>query len=211
MRVPPALTNSVTAASKAPVVPPEEEYSAVSPVDGYPLRLPALLAQPDDHLKLSTHQALLRQNIEAFEATPDDATIHARGRNRAILAGQVGIRCRHCKNLPVLQRQRGSTYFPNSLTGIYQAVLNMNTVHMQVGVCTEMPADLKNEFVNSMCTTKKHQSGAGKQFWAESGKRLGLVDTEEDGIRFIRNVPQGSKVLETITGFEKTKYTRADK
>ena len=140
---------------------------------------------------------LLRLQIEVFEATEDDSNTHTRGRNKPVMTGQVGVRCKHCKHLPVLQRQKGSTYFPNSLVGIYQAAQNMNTVHMQCGLCTEMPDEVKCQLIYSMCNTKVHQSGAGRHYWARSAKKLGLVDTEKDGIRFIRNLPQTAKVVET--------------
>lgn len=47
-----------------------------------PKKLPAVLAVPEDGLKLSQHQILLRHQIEAFEATEEDVTTHTRGRNK---------------------------------------------------------------------------------------------------------------------------------
>lgn len=180
-----------------------------------PLDLPVLLAQPDDELKLSAHQALLRHQIEAFRANEEDTSTHTRGRNKPIRVGQVGIRCRHCAHLPVSRRQKGSTYFPASLQGCYQAAQvspantiktipilsamvshlhfvvqcdqNMSTTHMQCGLCTEMPEQIKLEFSRLMAT-KVASSGAGRPYWAESAKRLGLMDTE-DGIRYVRDLP----------------------
>ena len=167
-----------------------------SPVDGFPLSLPQILGRPDDAPNLTNHQMLLRHQIEIFEAAEEDSTTHTRGRNKPVMRGQVGLRCKHCKHLPVLQRQKGSTYFPNSLMGIYQAAQNMNTVHMQCGLCTEMPEEVKRQFIYSMCNTRVHQSGAGRHYWARAAKKLGLVDTEKDGIRFIRNLPPGAEVIE---------------
>ena len=160
--------------------------------DSIPLSLPVILARPEDNLKLSKHQVLLRHQIEAFKATEDDVSTHTRGRNKPVTLGQVGIRCRHCAHLPVVQRSKGSTYFPASMIGLYQAAQNMSTTHMQCGLCTEMPDVIKQEFARLM-ETKAASSGAGRPYWAETARKLGLVDTPEDGIRFIRDL-QGLSV-----------------
>jgi hypothetical protein len=159
---------------------------------GIPIALPAVLAQPEDSLKLSSHQVLLRHQIEAFQATEDDVSTHTRGRNKPITLGQVGIRCRHCAHLPVARRQKGSTYFPASLLGLYQAAQNMSTTHVQCGLCTEMPEDIKQQFVHLM-SSKVVNSGAGRPYWAQSAKNVGLVDTDE-GIRFVRDIPPGVRI-----------------
>lgn len=152
----------------------------------FPTCLPVVLAVPEDGQKLSSHQVLLRNQIEAFKATEDDLTTHTRGRNKPIKLGQIGIRCKHCARLPVARRQKGSTYFPASLHGLYQAAQNMNTTHMQSGLCTEMPPEYKQMF-NEAMTNKVSSSVAGRPYWAKTAKQLGLIDTE-DGIRFIRDL-----------------------
>ena len=100
--------------------------------EGIPMSLPALLARPEDSLKLSSHQVFLRYQIEAFEATEDDVATHTRGRNKPISLGQVGIRCRHCAHVPVSRRQKGSTYFPATLLGLYQ----VSFVYLRLGHCS---------------------------------------------------------------------------
>jgi hypothetical protein len=150
--------------------------------------LPAVIARPADKMKLSEHQHLLRFQIEAFTATEEDVSTHTRGRNKPIILGQVGIRCRHCAHIPVSRRQKGSTYFPSSILGIYQAAQNMSTAHIQCGLCTEMPEQLKEQFKHSIAM-KSSCNGAGRPYWAQSAKEMGLVDTE-DGIRFTRDIQQ---------------------
>jgi hypothetical protein len=144
---------------------------------------PKLLAQSEDEFKLSPQQVFLRQQIEVFAATKDDVTTHTRGRNKPISKGQVGIRCRHCSHLPISRRQKGSTYFPASLQGIYQAAQNMSTTHLQCGLCSEMPDAIKNEFAR-LLATKVARPGAGRLYWAESARKLQLVDSDA-GIRFV--------------------------
>jgi hypothetical protein len=142
-------------------------------------KLPCLLGVMDDRDKLSPHQWLLRQHIEAFEATEEDVQTHTRGRNKPIVLHQVGIRCIHCKHRSVNQRWKGSTYFPAKLLGIYQAAQNMSTTHLQCGLCPDMPLTIKDQFAHTIGT--KYITGAGRPYWAEAAQRLGLVDTE-DGI-----------------------------
>jgi hypothetical protein len=154
---------------------------------GIPMDLPVLLCLAEDHVKLSTHQVLLRQQIEAFRATEEDVSTHTRGRNKPVAVNQVGIRCRYCAYVPVGKRQKGSTYFPAALLGLYQAAQNMSTTHMQCGLCSEMPNEIKQQFAH-LISTKVASSGAGRPYWARAAKKLGLVDSE-DGIRFIRDLP----------------------
>ena len=66
-----------------------------------------------DERNLSQYQCLARKQMEIFEATSEDAGNNAQGRNRPILPGQIGIRCRHCYRLPPKQRKTGSVYYPN--------------------------------------------------------------------------------------------------
>lgn len=181
----------------APMGAPTENHVDVAPspavlADGFPERLPVILAQSEDTLKLSSHQVLLRHQIEVFQASEEDVTTHTRGRNKPVVIRQVGIRCRHCAHLPVQRRQKGSTYFPATMLGLYQAAQNMSSTHMQCGLCTEMPAAIKMQFVRLM-STKVASSGAGRPYWADSAKKLGLVDTEE-GIYFVRDIPQGVRL-----------------
>jgi hypothetical protein len=166
---------------------------AMPPTAGVPTRLPCILAQPEDNLKLSEHQVQLRHQIEAFQATDDDVSTHTRGRNKPIILGQVGIRCRHCSHMPVCRRKKGSTYFPATLLGLYQAAQNMSTTHMQCGLCTEMPEAIKIQFT-SLLTSKAASSGAGRPYWAQSAKKLGLVDTE-DGIFCSWDLPAGVRII----------------
>ena len=71
-----------------------------------------LYVERDDR-NLSQYQVLARQQMEIFEATSEDAGNNAQGRNRPILIGQIGIRCRHCYKLTPKQRKTGSVYYPN--------------------------------------------------------------------------------------------------
>ena len=82
-----------------------------------------LLYNPMDEGRLSKFQILARKQVEFFEATAEDLEASCQGRNRPILLGQVGMRCRRCSHLPNRQRMRASTYYPSTVAGIYQYVV----------------------------------------------------------------------------------------
>jgi hypothetical protein len=63
----------------------------------------------------------------------------------------------------------------------------MNTTHMQSGLCTEMPDEMKQQF-SETTTQKASSSVAGRPYWRKQAMSLGLIDTPEDGIRFIRDL-----------------------
>jgi hypothetical protein len=146
--------------------------------DNGPRRLPDLVSGPMDSQVMTTRQVFLRQQMEIFAATEIEAFTHARGRNKRIQHGQVGIRCRHCAHMSVVNRPKGSTYFPFALSGLYQAAQNICTTHMQTGVCTAMPEPIQQEFIRLLCVPKAC-SGSGRKYWAESAKKFGLVDTDQ--------------------------------
>lgn len=156
---------------------------------GIPLTLPVPLSLPEDSQVLSELQVFIRQQIQVFRASDEDTLTHKRGRNKPITIGQIGIRCRHCAHLPIQARQVGSTYFPSSLMGIYQVAQNMAKFHLQTGVCREIPPNVQRH-LDALIATKKASvtSGVGRHYWAESAKSIGLVDTDDCGIRFIRDL-----------------------
>jgi len=150
--------------------------------DGRAHDLPTLLVVPMDHMQLSSHQTLLRYQIEVFRAGEEDTSTHTRGRNKPVQLGQIGIRCRHCKVLPVSRRKRGSVYFPRAVEGFYQAAQNMNSTHLQTGECPLMGNALRQEFAN-LIATRGVSTGAGRAYWAKQARKLGLRNTE-NGIVF---------------------------
>jgi hypothetical protein len=148
--------------------------------------VPRPLAHDNDHLVLSQHQIFLRQQIEVFCATEADINVRTRGRNKRITLGQVGIRCRFCAHLPC--RQKGSLYYPSSTLGLYQAAQNMSTTHMQCGLCVAMPDKVKKQFAD-LIPTKTLGSLRGRSYWSNSAKEMGLVDTVDQGIRYVPPKP----------------------
>jgi hypothetical protein len=78
-------------------------------------RPPVPIAMPFDARCLSSYQSLIREQIEVFQAIPADVEANAQGRNRPVVLGQVGIRCRHCARAAPRQRKSGSVYYPSKV------------------------------------------------------------------------------------------------
>lgn len=152
-------------------------------VNGRATSLPTLLAMPSDRSHLSEHQTLLRYQVEVFGAEEEDVATHTKGRNKPVELGQIGVRCRHCKILPVSERLRGSVYFPRTVEGFYQAVQHMNSIHLQSGECQCMGDKLRKRFAE-LVAYRGSSNGAGRSYWERQARALGLENTD-DGILFV--------------------------
>jgi hypothetical protein len=130
-----------------------------------------------DEENLSEYQCLIRRHMELFEATTIDVCSNAQGRHKIITLGQIGIRCRHCSDLLPRSRLRGSTYYPSSLHGLYQAAQNMATIHFG-NFCHIIPDPLRLEFQKSRGRMKSKIRG-GRDYWANCLRIIGI--TEVDG------------------------------
>ena len=137
------------------------------------------LALPSDTDQLSRYQVNIRQQLEIFEAGPKDVESSTQGRKKAVVLGQVGLRCRHCASANPRERGRGSVYYPTKLSSVYQAAQNMASSHLAES-CTMIPDELKKE----ICRLRDEksplggQSNTGKCYWADGMKWLGVCETE---------------------------------
>ena len=120
-----------------------------------------------------------------------DVQWNAQGRNKPIVLGQVGIRCRWCANLPTWSRSRGAVYYSATLDGLYQAAQNMAKNHL-CKHCRYIPADVRQSL--SGLRECKRRAAGGKKYWAEGAKVLGVYQCE-DGLRFKNSkVPAPTKI-----------------
>jgi hypothetical protein len=143
-------------------------------------RKPLSLYMDCDTESLSEYQCLIRQQIELFEADKLEASSSVQGRNKQIVEGQVGIRCRHCAFLPPRQRQKGSMYFPTKLERIYQAAQNLSTFHL-CDNCKHVPENVRKRIL--LLRERKSPAGGGKRYWGEGVRCLGVVE-DQNGMRF---------------------------
>mmetsp|Transcript_8087 Transcript_8087/g.18771 ORF Transcript_8087/g.18771 Transcript_8087/m.18771 type:complete len:557 (-) Transcript_8087:49-1719(-) len=147
-----------------------------------PGRRGPVLYMPTDDDVLAENQILLRKQIEFFEAQLEDVGKTTSGRRRPIMLGQVGIQCRHCGDLPIRYRQRGSVYYPAKLKGIYQAAQNMAVTHLCES-CEHIDPETRKQlraFQQGRSTT----GHGGKEYWAKTARVQGVIDTDEGGLRY---------------------------
>jgi len=149
-------------------------------------RPPICLSIPTDAGTLSPYQCFLRQQIECFEANSDDVNTKAQGRNTPIVVGQIGIRCVHCAKMPVYVRISGSSFYSQSLAGIYQIAQNMHKTHFLTR-CSEIPEPVRGTLARLQQDLKR--GSGGKSYWKSAAEQLGIF--EEDGVlKFSPNIPK---------------------
>jgi hypothetical protein len=178
----------------------EESIASNSAVTFLTGRMPKLMSLSCDVDSMSPYQALLRKQMELFEADCREVQVSIQGRNKPILLGQVGIRCCHCAPVHPMHRTRAAVYFPTKLEGIYQAGQNMS--HHMLQYCPNIPSDIrdtlakyKEEATSTTTTTTSHHhhhhhAGGGKKHWAHTAQVLGVYeDKRNDILRFECLVP----------------------
>lgn len=139
------------------------------------------LATQEDTSSLSDRQCYVRSHfVETFAANEGDvAGRHSKGAQK-LYVGQIGIRCKHCANIPPKSKAERAVCYPSSISRIYQTVADMQRFHFEV--CTAIPLEMKNTYKN-MKTTRPRGMGSPQSYWISSAKKLGLVDTAQ-GISF---------------------------
>lgn len=145
--------------------------------------------------------------------TSDDVQWNAQGRNKAIVLGQVGIRCRYCARLATWARARGAVYYSATLDGLYQAAQNMAKNHL-CRHCRLIPMEIKNELLT--LRNFKRRAAGGKSYWGEGARVLGVIECKS-GLRF-KNSTTGiasaatasTSVAETKATMDETKVSAAE-
>jgi hypothetical protein len=167
--------------------------SYFSPPAPAPRREPVVLFMECDEDSLSEYQCLIRKQIELFEAYKEEAASSVQGRNKQVVEGQVGIRCRHCTVASPRERQKGCMYFPTKLDRIYQAAQTLSAFHL-CEHCKHVPADVRQKIL--VLRERKSPAGGGKRYWAEGVRCQGLFE-DTVGLRFQKR--KGS--LSSLTNF----------
>jgi hypothetical protein len=143
-------------------------------------RRPITLYMSCDEESLSEYQCLVRRQVDIFEARREEFDSNAKGRNKPIVLGQVGIRCHHCSMLPPKHRTRGAMYYPAKLNGLYQAAQSMASGHLCYH-CQHIPIEIRQELL--VLRERKSSAGGGKKYWADGVRVLGVYE-DDDGLRF---------------------------
>ena len=162
----------VVAAAAASQVP-----SGSATEEGTP---PICLYVDGDDSKISAYQCLARQQIELFAATDDDVQFNTSKMNKMIVAGQVGIRCRHCAVLPQYSRPKAAVYYPRTLDSLYQFGQNMVKNHL--GASCKLIPEATRKKMEDLKDARRRGRG-GREHWALSAKALGVYE-DANGLRF---------------------------
>lgn len=151
------------------------------------------LSVPEDKMSLSPLRCFLREQVCAFSATEEDIAVRT-PTTFAVSVGQVGIGCIHCLGQPAKSRLNRAVCFPFSIARIYQSVADIQRFHLSE--CKMVPQDVREKFLKLQSQSSKGSKGlATRQYWVNSAKKIGLVDTSK-GIRFCRDpaVPEKKAV-----------------
>ena len=137
------------------------------------------------------HCFVRRHCVEVFTATEIDIKAPSKGKRKPIQIGQVGIRCPHCVcGSDPDARERGSVYFPTSISSIYNATMNLLQRHIHS--CPRVPKEIMEKY-NDL-KRDDARSGTSKKYWVESARSIGFVDTVK-GIRLKGDGKNGEKLV----------------
>ena len=190
-------TNANPAVGQSGLVPQQQGAAFHSPQAAGGVQAAAAVAENNrkvtvplfldfDREVLTEYQCLLRQQIELFEAGPEDIQENVKGRIKPVRVGQLGIRCRHCSARPPDARARGAMYFAYNIEGVYQLAQNMGKKHIGDS-CREIPPGLKQR-LNEMYRSKENNNrrAGGKAYWVESLAVLGVYKDKASGMLKIK-------------------------
>jgi hypothetical protein len=170
------------------------------PFASLPEALPLAMLSDKDWLT-PLHCFVRRHCVQVFCASNSDVQTPSKGKRKPIQVGQVGIRCPHCHSSTSAagQRERGSVYYPTTISSIYNATMNLLQRHLNS--CSAVPPEIMERYTTLKADDAR--SGTSKKYWVESALSLGLVDTP-NGIRFSAlrppPLPHLSRQQRTTTG-----------
>ena len=133
-----------------------------------------LLSLPQDRVALSETLCVVRENIEVFTATQGDVDAPAPGRKHAVVLGQVGLRCIHCRDTgKCSDRVKRAVCYPSSIKRIYRTVIDMKLDHFSQ--CKFVPIGLKNR-LDELKAVHTRSTGTTMQYFIHAAQQLGMDD-----------------------------------
>ena len=106
-----------------------------------------LALDEDKHWITPLHCFVRKHCVEVFTASDMEVQTPSKGKRKPIQVGQIGIRCVHCheglKDTD-LNRERGSVYYPTSLSSIYNATMNLLQRHLRT--CPKVPDSIMEKY-----------------------------------------------------------------
>eukprot|EP00804_Cyclotella_cryptica_P020095 CCRYP_014890-RA/>CCRYP_014890-RA protein AED:0.05 eAED:0.05 QI:2273/1/1/1/0.88/0.8/10/195/741 len=171
----PKLTHNQDEGGAAVVSEPSNDDSSISTFTN---EHPRLLALPEDTSHLTALHCFVRRHcVYIFCAKAHEVDVPRKGRKKPLALGQIGIGCVHCKGSQT--KLKGCSYFPSSISGIYNATMIIQQRHFPV--CPSVTKEVYGEYNKLKGLTAR--SASTKEYWISSAKKLGMIDTK-DGVFF---------------------------
>lgn len=150
-----------------------------------------LLAMPQDRVSLSETLCVVRENIEVFRASQADVDAPAPGRKHAVIVGQVGLRCIHCRHTTKCSdRVKRAVCYPSSIKRIYRTVIDMKLDHFTQ--CKFVPISLKKR-LDELKAVHSRSTGTTMQYFIQAAHFLGMEDGSNGVILRDHNMPTDSE------------------
>jgi hypothetical protein len=172
---------------------------------------------PEDVDFLSPIQQWIRQNIQFYSATKADAVNYTGSRRSAIVRGRVGLRCIHCAQAQGAlgsDSTRGGSYppgveprgrlslMPSGALFYPSNILNASSNYVQkfqqhFGDCLNLPDVGRMQLLSLLedgtdlpkATSRRSEGGLSNSLYnLISARRIGLAETDDDGLRFGRDL-----------------------
>jgi hypothetical protein len=153
----------------------DEDFEESEAEDDKELERVSSIYVDSDKKVLSSHQCLLRKQIEIFETGPDDVG-DVQGRINPICLGQVGIRCRHCASATKKSRASGGVYYSKNIRGLYQVAQNMAIDHLEKK-CKLVDARIRAKLIKLRQVRKRSSEGT-KEYWAKRLRVMGIYENK---------------------------------
>eukprot|EP00557_Chaetoceros_sp_GSL56_P001211 CAMPEP_0176490626 /NCGR_PEP_ID=MMETSP0200_2-20121128/7974_1 /TAXON_ID=947934 /ORGANISM="Chaetoceros sp., Strain GSL56" /LENGTH=792 /DNA_ID=CAMNT_0017887951 /DNA_START=648 /DNA_END=3026 /DNA_ORIENTATION=+ len=138
-----------------------------------------LLSRKQDPDHLNPIHCFVRQNIEVFVASEEDIAAPCPGRKNTIKAGQVGLRCIHCRNVESRQRAKRAVCYPSTIGRVYNCVSDMKFDHFSL--CKYLPASqraLFNRLRNQKESQTRGKSGNNtSKYYYDTAVEMGMRET----------------------------------
>jgi len=137
------------------------------------------LSLPEDNAHLNPIHRLVRSNIEVFVATDEDIAAPSPGRKTAIVRGQVGLRCIHCRNVKHKNRTKRAACYPSKTSRVYNCVSDMKVDHFTK--CKYFPEEERKLF-DELAIKRRKGSRRGRggnhtaRYYYESAVKIGMVE-----------------------------------
>jgi hypothetical protein len=166
-----------------------------------------LLALPQDRVALSETLCVVRENIEVFTAKLSDVNAPAPGRKHAVVVGQVGLRCIHCRHTKrSCDRIKRAVCYPSSIKRIYRTVIDMKLDHFSQ--CKYVPMSLKNK-LDELKAIHTRSTGTTMSYFCNAAKLLGMEDAANGVV--LRENATLPRAVESTTPLETNVETSADR